>query len=192
MGPQPRSRPFYKLHAAPEVVASDLISAQSDIYQVGLTLFRLLVGLDALGRKFSDLGEQGFYSAAAGSGLVQARDFPAYVPPRLRRLVIKAAHPDLSKRYTTANEMRKELERLKYPGYWAVDLGGNPVGWNGAYSYRVTKERAGARRFNVQATRRSESTGRETQCRSYCHTDVTGSAADTAVQRFVRAVVEGI
>ena len=183
---------FYKLHAAPEVVASDLFSPQSDIYQVGLTLFRMLVGLDAVRRKFRDLGEQGFYNAAAGSGLVQARDFPAYVPARLRRLVIKASDPDPSRRFTAANGMRTELERLDYPGYWTVDLGGNPVGRNGAYSYRVNKQRAGARRFNVQATRRSESTGRETRCRSYCHTDVTGSAADTAVQRFVRAVVEGM
>ena len=78
-----RASMFYKIHAAPEVIGQNLISVQSDIYQVGLTLFRMLVGIDALRRRFNDLGEQDYYRAVSGPGLLKAVDFPAYVPSRV-------------------------------------------------------------------------------------------------------------
>ena len=182
---------FYKIHAAPEVIASNLISMQSDVYQVGLTLFRMLVGLDALRRKFNELGEQDYYRAVAGSGLVKAADFPAYVPPRLRRIVQRAAHLQADRRYPSALEMRRELEKLNYPGFWTVTDGGDFLGRNGAYVYRFEQRTAAGGGYDVLAYKKSVSTERETRCLKYCHRNLSNGAAKKKIEKFVKAVVDG-
>lgn len=183
---------FYKIHAAPEVVSENLISAQSDIYQVGLTLFRLLVGVDVLRRKFYELGEQDYYKAAENSRLFKTADFPAYVPSRLLRIVKQAAHPSVDARYSTALQMRRELEKLSYPGHWTVDHRGEFVGHNGAFTYRFEVRSSRAGRFDVVAFKRNLKTGRETRCLKYCHSNITNSTSRKKIERFVKDVVEGI
>ena len=103
---------FYKIHAAPEVIAENMISVQSDIYQVGLTLFRMLVGLDVLRRKFYELGRDSYYRAVSKSEFLKTADFPAYVPSRLRQGVQQATCRQADRRYPSALSMRRDLEKL--------------------------------------------------------------------------------
>lgn len=188
-GPIPASA-FYKIHAAPETIASSSTSAQSDVYQVGLTLFRLLVGIDALRQKFNQLGEQGYYQVAAKSELIRSADFPSYVPSRLRRLVRKAAHPDLSKRFSSAIEMRRELEKLRYRGYWTVNNNGEFLGHNDPYTYRYEQKKTATGQYDVTALRKNPSKERETRCSKYCHKSLSKADARKEIDKFVRAVVE--
>lgn len=90
--PPPNS---YKIHTAPEVVNSNGITAQTDVFQAGMTLFRMLVGLGLLRDKFTKMGEQQYYHAICDAKLVTALDFPPYVPTRLRRIVLKAISPNV-------------------------------------------------------------------------------------------------
>ena len=182
---------FYKMHAAPEVISANMISQQSDVYQVGLTLFRMLVGLDSLRRKFNNLGEQGYFSAVSSAGLVKTTDFPAYVPPRLRRIVQRAVHLEADRRYPSALAMRRELEKLNYPGFWTVTESGDFLGCNGSYLYRFEQATATGGKFNVQAYKKSASTKRETRLWKYCHKSLPNGAAKKAIEKFVRAVVDG-
>ena len=182
---------FYKMHAAPEVIAENLISVQSDIYQVGLTLFRMLVDLDFLRHKFNELGEHEYYRAISDSKLLTATDFPAYVPARLRRIVQRATHRQANCRYASALAMRRELEKLNYPGFWTVIDSGDFLGQNGAYVYRFEQESARGGRFDVVAYKKRESTERETRIQKYCHKNLTNSAAKKEIEIFVKAVVEG-
>jgi len=182
---------FYKIHAAPEVIAEKLISVQSDLYQVGLTLFRMLVGIDVLRRKFNELGEHDYYRAISESKLVTATDFPAYVPARLRRIVQRATHRQANRRYSSALAMRRELEKLNYPGFWTVIDSDDFLGRNGAYEYRYEKETAGGDRFDVVAYKKRVSTGRESRIWKFCHKNLTNSAAKKEIENFVKAVVEG-
>ena len=182
---------FYKIHAAPEVIAKNLISVQSDLYQVGLTLFRMLVGLDVLRRKFNELGEHDYYRAVSESKLVTATDFPAFVPLRLRQIVQRATHRQANCRYASALAMRRELEKLNYPGFWTVIDRGDFLGQNGAYVYRFEQESARGGRFDVVAYKKRESTGQETRIQKYCHKNLTNSAAKKEIEIFVKAIVEG-
>lgn len=50
-------RGFYKLHVAPEVLQDGQVNVQTDIYQVGLTAFRLLNGLGLVRAKYDSLEE---------------------------------------------------------------------------------------------------------------------------------------
>lgn len=183
---------FYKIHAAPEVVDTNAITAQTDVFQAGLTLFRMAVGLDTLRQKFTTLGEQAYYDAVARAGLVSTSDFPAYVPSRLRRIIQKAIDPNLAERYQSALEMRRELEKLNYPGHWTVRENGDFVGYNGSYVYRYEQLRKAGNRFDVRALKCNRRTGRETRCIKYCHANLTNAVANKTIEKFVKAVVEGV
>lgn len=183
---------FYKIHAAPEIINSNAISAQTDIFQTGLTLFRMLVGLNTLMQKFNELGETNYYKALECGDLVSTPSFPPYVPPRLKRIIQKAADPDPSKRYGSALEMRRELEKLNYPGHWTIESSGEFIGRNGAYKYRYEQQKKAGNRFDVQAFKQNIKSGRETRISNYCHKSLTNSVAKREIARFVKTVVEGI
>ena len=182
----------YTIHAAPEVIENNSISPQTDIFQVGLTLFRLLVGLGVLRSKFKTMGEQDYYDAIVNAKLVTVSDFPSYVPSNLRRIVLKALHPDLSRRYTSALEMRRALEKLNYSAYWEIKPTGEFVGVEGDYEYRYEKIEKGENKYDVKTYRRKLSTGRETRVPKFCLNGVKNSIAEKQVNRFIKAVVEKI
>lgn len=183
---------FYKIHAAPEVLNANEITAQTDVFQTGLTLYRMLVGLDTLRQKFNELGEQGYYRALSDASLISMSSFPAYVPSRLRRIILKAINPTLAERYQSALQLRRELEKLNYPGYWTIEANGSFVGYNGAYSYRYEQNKKAGDRYDVITFRCSRETGRETRFTKYCHSNVTNGVAKREIEKFVKAVVEGI
>ncbi len=183
---------FYKIHAAPEVHSTSGITAQTDVFQAGLTLFRIAVGLNDLRQKFSALGEQAYYDAVSQAQLITASDFPTFVPSRLRRIILKATHPDSSERYGSALEMRRELEKLNYPGFWTIDASGDYVGYNGAYIYRFSETKKAGNVYDVTAFKRSRKTGRETRFSRFCQSNVSSAAAKREVEKFVKAVVEGL
>lgn len=183
---------FYKVHAAPEVHGTSGITAQTDVFQAGLTLFRIAVGLNDLRQKFSALGEQAYYDAVAQAQLITPSSFPAFIPSRLRRIILKATHPDLGERYGSALEMRRELEKLNCPGFWTVEANGEFVGFNGAYSYRFEQTKKAGNKYDIAAFKCSRKTGRETRFSKFCHSNVTSAAAKREIPKFMKAVVEGL
>lgn len=185
-----RSAVFYKIHAAPEVIQKKEVSIETDIYQVGLTIFRLLVGLDVLRRMFNELGEKEYYEMVSCRGLVKTIAFPAYIPSRLRRIIQSASHIESSCRFASAIDMRRELEKLKFPGFWTVTHDGNFIGHNRAYEYRY-EQKAAKGRYDVIAYKRSIKTKRETKISKYCKKNLPNSEAKRQIESFVRAVVEG-
>src|SRR5690606_10037472 len=70
----------YKLHKAPEVVSSNEISAATDIYQVGLTAFRLINGLGLVRDKWSALGQAEYQNRVVTGDLIAAEDYLPFVP----------------------------------------------------------------------------------------------------------------
>ena len=189
-GAQVPARRYYRLHAAPEVLNDRNINPQTDVFQVGLTLFRLLVGLDTLERKRTELGETAYVDAVLKNQLITIGDFPEYIPMRLRSIVRKAIHTDLSYRYVSPREMRRALERVEYHGYWTATAEGFR-GLDERYSYRYVKEcrRDGVRVTAYRCHRRSK---RETRVHNYSLASGTESKAQEVINSFIRGVVEGL
>ena len=187
--PPPNS---YKIHSAPEVVNKKGINAQTDVFQVGMTLYRMLVGLGSLREKFVKFGEQQYYQAVCNASLVTASDFPSFVPARLKRIVLNAIAPDVTERYSCALEMRRELEKLNCGGYWTVEPSGLFVGHTGAYQFRFEHNKRLGNRYDVVAFKKSKSTQRETRFTKFCATGVTSIQSKKHLDRFVKSVVEGI
>jgi eukaryotic-like serine/threonine-protein kinase len=182
----------YKIHAAPEVVNNHGITAQIDIFQTGLTFFRMLVGLDTLRQKFISLGEQDYYDAICRAKLVTAADFPAFIPPRIRRIVLKALSPDLSERYSSALEMRRDLEKLNYSCYWTIEPSGAFVGHGLASEFRFDQIKKPGGKFDVIAFKKSKATQRKTRFSRFCADGLTNAESKKQISRFVKAVVEGV
>ncbi len=183
---------MYVLHTAPEVLKSKPVTVQTDVFQVDLTLFRILVGLDWLKQKFNRLGREAYFTAIIDGDLIVKTDFPAYVPNRLRQIILKAIHPDLTKRFSSALVMRRELEKLSYPGYWTTTDNRDPVGYNGNFTYSFEKKEISKTRYDVVARRCHTISKRTTRCRKFCHLNLTNSIAEKEISEFIKAVVEGI
>jgi serine/threonine protein kinase len=186
--PPPNS---YKIHTAPEVVNNRGITARTDVFQAGMTLIRMLVGLGSLRDKFTRLGEQQYYHAICAAKLVTASDFPAYVPARLKRIVLKAISPNVADRYASALEMRRDLEKLNYSGYWTIEPSGSFVGHNGTYEFRFEHNKRMGNRYDVVAFKKNKATQRETRVTKFSATGLTSAQSGKHIEQFIKSVVAG-
>ncbi|MCZ8272664.1 MAG: serine/threonine-protein kinase [Microcystis sp. LE19-4.1E] len=186
---QPSS--WYVLHAAPETVAGNGIEARTDIFQTGLTLFRLLVGLGVLEAKFNAIGNAGYSDALAHGKLITRGDFPAFVPSAVCRTVLTAIDPDPAKRFQSALDMRRALEKLSFPGHWTVDLTGRLLGEDARHTYRFDHVAAAGTNASVAAFKTNKASGRETRVSQFSKKGVSNADANRLAASFIKAVVEG-
>lgn len=186
---QPSS--WYVLHAAPETVAGNGIEARTDIFQTGLTLFRLLVGLGTLEAKFNALGHAAYAAALAKGALVTTADFPIFIPNSVRRIVLKSIHFDPAQRFQSALEMRRVLEKLAFHGHWSVNAAGQLVGDDARHTYRFEHVSAAGTSASVAAFKTNKSSGRETRVTAFTARNITEAAAKKLVGNFIKAVIDG-
>lgn len=186
---QPRSA--YKLHIAPEVLNSNQINVQTDIYQVGLTAFRLLNGIGHIRDKFNALGQDDFYQLVKDGKVVQTNDYLPFVPRNLKSIINKAVHVNPASRYQSAVEMRRALERLNYPGYWSTDSCGSFVGHNKHYEYRFDEQALTTKSFNFTAYKKFNDSGRETKISAHSGNNLSSKQMEILKREFMQWVVTG-
>jgi serine/threonine protein kinase len=182
---------WYVLHAAPETLAGNGIEARTDIFQSGLTMFRLLTGLGSLEAKFTSLGRGPYEAALADGSLVSRRDFPSFIPNSVCRAVLTAIDPDPAKRFQSALEMRRALERLSFAGHWTVDAVGRLIGSDARCTYRFDYFSASGRNSAFEAFKTNKQSGRETRISQFTKTNLTNAEACKLKATFLKAVVEG-
>lgn len=99
----------YEVHMAPEYYNTRKPSILSDIFAVGMTLFRLINNL----ADWSFLYDVPDLSSSLSKGtLINDIRFQPYVPLKVIRVIQKACHKDPTKRYQTAHEMSQALVKL--------------------------------------------------------------------------------
>ena len=98
---------LYDRHAAPELFEGRPESEASDVYALGMTVFRLLCGDAAL-----PVVDESELEQLVRSGEYPPRNrWPMYVHTTLRRVVEKATQKNPTKRYESAREFRLALEQ---------------------------------------------------------------------------------
>ncbi|MCU4394099.1 serine/threonine-protein kinase [Acinetobacter parvus] len=127
----------YRLHAAPETIQSNSISVHTDIYQLGLTFYRLINGIGCIGDVRSKLGDYEFNKAKIEGVVVNNKDFLPFIPLNIKKIILKAINSDVTQRYQSALEMRKDLEKVALFGYWTIDDLGIEVGKLNNYTYII-------------------------------------------------------
>ena len=93
------------LYLAPEVLSGEQATTQSDVYSIGVLLFRVLTNTYPVsGNDLADLRR-----AHAAGGDPNARVDRAEIPHRFRRLLARAIEPDPVRRYASTDELGAAL-----------------------------------------------------------------------------------
>lgn len=180
------AKDMYLIHCAPETCVTNTITIQTDIYQVGVTAFRLLNGLGSVVSDFFSLGKDEFEKRKIAGLVPKQDDYRPWVPLSLRRIVNKAMNVDSASRYQSALEMLRALEHLKYRGYWTQDSTGNYIGVGEKFKYEFEMiERSG--RYSVESRRCSAD--RKTRILKFCGQELTKKQADKLISKFMQWVV---
>ena len=96
------------LYLAPEVLAKQPASPQSDIYSLGVVLFHLLTGsFPVVGRTIDDLRQ-----AQAAGGRRRLREVRPEVPVSLSRIVDRCLAPDPADRFQDVGAVAQALQRV--------------------------------------------------------------------------------
>jgi hypothetical protein len=104
--------------------ASTALSSAADVYQAGLTLYRMSVGLGHFDYQLH-LAKQALgpkWPAAVVAGQFPSRHhYPAHIPNRLRGLIMKALEPNPADRFNSILEMQNELAKVDEYLDWQFD-----------------------------------------------------------------------
>jgi serine/threonine protein kinase len=185
---QPKT--FYYPHVAPETIRDNQISVQTDIYQVGMTAFRLLNGENKIKTIFEHKGIEDYCDLVLQGKVIQPGDYLPFIPRNLKTILGKATRVDPSRRYQTALEMRRALEGLNYPGYWTCDSEGNFLGYSGKNTYFFSSELRERGRYNFAAKKKGKS-GRVVKMTKYSQKNVGLKEMVSLKQKFMLSVVTG-
>jgi serine/threonine protein kinase len=110
---------IYGKTVPPEVIRGEhTFDLSFDIYQSGLTLYRMCVGNDEYERQFhSFFGTAGFDAAAYGDAVLKEqfpdrKKFPVHIPKSLQNIVVKCLRPEAKLRYSSVLEITNALAKL--------------------------------------------------------------------------------
>lgn len=184
---------FYMLHVAPETLLNNNVSFQTDIYQTGLTAFRLMNGIGLVQNRRDQVGTWNEYFEMVKQGVVsEQRDYLAFVPRSLKAVINKAIDPDPSRRFLSALDFRRALERINYPGYWTIDPVGHYLGEDATNNYLFEINPKGSRKFDFTAIKISKKTGRSTRITRFCGKNLSENDLSSKKTAFMQSVVTGI
>ena len=96
----------------PEVFSNDdqVYDNRFDIYQIGLTMYRMCVGDYCFDNQFSKYDEWEPFGRAVISGKFPDRKaYPLHIPKKLQRVINKCLNPNLDSRYESAIEVVNAL-----------------------------------------------------------------------------------
>lgn len=182
---------FYKLHASPETITARVANIASDIYQTGMTAFRLLNGLGTLESKFNNHGESKYYQLTCQGKLIQSNDYLPFVPVKLKSVLNKAIHPDPQKRFSSCLDMRRAFERLLFIGHWTTDSNGDFIGIQENYEYRFEVQKVSSKSCHFHAFKTKKSSKREVRMSNFSEKNISIKKAEQLKAKFMQWVVEG-
>lgn len=135
----------YITHLAPETFSKGETTKLTDIFSVGITLYRILCNITNWRDKIASLPN--LEKEIRKGSLIKVMGYPTYVPSKLKRIVAKACNPDPTKRYQSSREMRQALERLESSISWRkisdFEWSGDCVKTGANYNIILKQKRSG-------------------------------------------------
>lgn len=139
----------YLPHIAPESLETNSSGytnihhpcASTDIFQLGLSAYRLLNGAQHIRGEFDKHLASGtiqkFFDGVRNGTIPDRQAYGQGIPQRLRMVVNRAIEVDPAKRYASALEMRRDVEKLYYPYVWQYDTSNELVLNRGKVQYSI-------------------------------------------------------
>jgi eukaryotic-like serine/threonine-protein kinase len=133
----------YVSHLAPEVFdtssgVAGVTSAKSDIWALGMTLYRLLHGEGFFLDNFGLLDANDFQQRIVNGGFSQSLPWIPHIPDRWRRFVRKSMHDDSGQRFQSAHELSQALAVLPIEPNWICHYVYNHLTWKRMKDGRTT------------------------------------------------------
>lgn len=180
----------YILHRAPETEETGDISILTDIYQVGLTLFRIINGIGLIRDLKNLLGDDQFEELKKKNKIPKENDYQLFIPTAVKKIINKAVKANPADRFQSALEMRRALERIRICGHWTTNSSGNYIGYseNYIFTYAISRNRFG---FKFDAHKERIGSGRKTRISSFSGNKLSAKDSNKKIKAFMQAVVAG-
>lgn len=107
---------FYSSHRPPETLKSNIVSIESDIYQAGLTLYRMCNEKDCLKNQFKELNiknKDEFVDIILNSKFPDRKKYLNNIPKSFIKIINKAMSVESTDRYSSALDMMNDISKLK-------------------------------------------------------------------------------
>ncbi|MCA0387124.1 MAG: serine/threonine protein kinase [Bacteroidetes bacterium] len=106
----------YTTHLAPEIIVNGTTTLQSDIYAVGVSLFRALNNIANWRERINQIGDIG--ERLKSGTLLETLGYESYIPKKMKAIIRKATNLEVNKRFLSASQFRNALESLKPDIEW--------------------------------------------------------------------------
>ena len=181
-------RQIYLPHISPETLCKSVYDTRTDIYQIGLTAFRLLNGISEISSDFLSDNSQFEYAVNNGK-VVTDKKFKFYVPNKLRRIVLKAVSLNPDDRYQSALEMRRALEQIALKGYCSSNVNGEIVMICGNKEYRFDFIPNTDKTSDIVLYQKNLKSGRETKASKFCCKKIKNSELNKYAHKFANELL---
>lgn len=181
----------YGPHVAPESLSTDKINRKTDVYQMGLTIFRLINGIGEVRSEYEMVTPDEFNESVTSGALLSKLKFQPFVPTNLRRIILKSISTDPRARYSSALEMQRALEAINFSGSWSVDARGEWIGTDSSWVYTFDIVHRSATRSDFIAMRKNRSSGRTQSISKYTMRSLTNAQIAAQQKKFMQDVVLG-
>lgn len=181
---------IYMLHGAPEVISGKTgISVSTDIFQLGCTAYRLANGIDEL--SFSAIATKEELIKNKNDRKMPPSTHQPYVPKKLQKIINKCTEVDVSKRYSSVLEFRRDLEKICFPGYWTVDETDTSklIGIGKDYVYEYILIPKPGNMFDVESRRKSKITNKLYRITAYCKKNIKLKEKDKLIKDYFEWVI---
>lgn len=171
------SQAFYTPHVTPEQLQRLKQSIKNDIYQAGLTIYRMVNGNDFFYQQIPTMDNKQFDSQSFKRMILKG-DFPdrtlylPHVPKKLKRIIKKCIEPNPNNRYDNTLQIINDLASIDENLDIRYGRDGNGEFWElpkGNYIYKINlipqKDK-----FNIKVCKTKE--GKTTNCTSLCSNNI--------------------
>ena len=104
---------FYLSHFPAECIGTDVATKHADIYQAGLTIYRMCNGNNCFHRQYDFWKEQKKLNFAIKEEKFPKREYLPHIPSKLRRIINKALRSDPDRRYQTILGMMNDISKIE-------------------------------------------------------------------------------
>lgn len=105
----------YRPHQPLEVINGNAMNKLSDIYAMGVTLFRLLNNKSNVDFPFNTVDE---WRYAVQRNKYPERDYLPHIPRKIKTIVNKSLNNDINKRYQSASQFRQAIDNVNLSVDW--------------------------------------------------------------------------
>lgn len=120
---------IYSTHKPPEYFKNERLTNKSDIFQAGITLYRLCNGNDIFHNQFTKSANNCVNDMINGK-LPDRKFYLPHIPPKLQKIINKSISVDPDDRYDTVLEMINQLSSVGENLDWRLDNLNNEFVWS--------------------------------------------------------------